>query len=166
MAVPNARPPAVEIDLADRDATRRLARRLARLARPGDVIALGGGLGTGKTALARDFIHTLAGAPCEVPSPTFTLAQTYEIGAVTVWHFDLFRLTRPEDVFELGFEDALAGGITLIEWPERLGALLPADRLDITLGQGAAPDARRARVTAGGAWAGRLGELADDRADA
>ena len=166
MAVPNARPPVVEIALADRDATRRLARRLARLARPGDVIGLGGGLGTGKTTLARDFIHALAGAPCEVPSPTFTLAQTYEVGAVTVWHFDLFRLTRPEEVYELGFEDALAGGITLIEWPERLGALLPADRLDITLGQGAAPDSRHARVTAGGAWAGRLGELADDRADA
>ena len=97
-----------------------------------------------------------------MPSPTFTLAQTYEIGAVTVWHFDLFRLTRPEDVFELGFEDALAGGITLIEWPERLGPLLPADRLDLVLEHGSAPDARVARIAAHGAWIERLPGLVDD----
>ncbi len=161
MTVPHAAPARAEVALADRAATRRLARRLARLARPGDVIGLGGALGAGKTTLARDFIAALSGQAHEVPSPTFTLVQAYELGAVTVWHFDLFRVVAPEDVFELGFEDALAEGISLIEWPERLGPLLPADRLDVTLEQGPAPDARIARIAAHGEWIARLPEIVD-----
>ena len=161
MSVPHAAPARAEVALADRAATRRLARRLARLVRPGDVIGLGGALGAGKTTLARDFIAALAGQDHEVPSPTFTLVQTYELGAVTVWHFDLYRIVAPDDVFELGFEDALAEGVSLIEWPERLGPLLPADRLDVVLEQGPAPDARVARLAAHGSWVARLPTLID-----
>ncbi|MFQ5786226.1 MAG: tRNA (adenosine(37)-N6)-threonylcarbamoyltransferase complex ATPase subunit type 1 TsaE, partial [Alphaproteobacteria bacterium] len=72
------------------------------------MIALAGALGTGKTTLARDLIEALAGAPCEVPSPTFTLVQTYELEPLTVWHFDLYRVEHPEEAIELGLEDALA----------------------------------------------------------
>lgn len=147
------------IALADLDATHRLAARLAAAARPGDVIALKGPLGVGKTEFARGFIRALARRhgvrpPAEVPSPTFTLAQSYALGAATVWHFDLYRLERPQDAAELGLDEALAGGVTLIEWPERLGKLLPRDRLDLELayaGPGR-PDARRARLTARGGW--------------
>jgi tRNA threonylcarbamoyladenosine biosynthesis protein TsaE len=139
----------IEIGLPDPAATRQLAERLAAVAVPRDVVALGGTLGMGKTAFARFFIQHLAGVE-EVPSPTFTLVQTYDCPAGTIWHFDLYRLSRPEDVWELGFEDALAAGILLIEWPERLGALLPVRRLDLTLRPGAGPQARKALLDACG----------------
>ncbi len=164
MPAPHAPPADYEVALADRAATRRLAGRLARLLRAGDVIGLGGALGAGKTTFARDVIHALGGRDCEVPSPTFTLLQTYELGALTVWHFDLFRVDAPEDVVELGFEDALADGVSLVEWPERLGPLLPPDHLVVTLAQGAAPDARIARLSAHGDWTGRLAALVEDLA--
>ncbi|MSO76533.1 MAG: tRNA (adenosine(37)-N6)-threonylcarbamoyltransferase complex ATPase subunit type 1 TsaE [Alphaproteobacteria bacterium] len=147
-------------------ATQRLAVRLAALARPGDVILLHGLLGAGKTALARAFIRArarMAGAPdvaAEVPSPTFTLAQLYELDDAPIWHFDLYRLERAEEVWELGLEAALAGGIALIEWPERLGPLLPAERLDVTLEFGPEEDARLVRVVGHGGWAARVAALA------
>jgi len=144
-------PLSTEITLADLDATQALACRLAGLLAPGDVVALRGQLGAGKTALARFVIGALcarhgAPVPDEVPSPTYTLVQTYDAGDVAVWHFDLYRLERPEDAEELAIFDAFAGAISLIEWPERLGALLPADHLEITLAvDGDGP--RRARLT-------------------
>ncbi len=151
------------LSLPDLDATRDLAARVAALARPGDAIALSGPLGVGKTEFARAFIRALArrhGAPppAEVPSPTFTLVQTYDLGAVSVWHFDLYRLERPEDAVELGMDEALAEGVSLIEWPERLGAGLPRDRLDIAFsyaGKGR-PEAREAALAAHGDWGARL----------
>lgn len=151
----------LEIELPDRAATQRLAVHLARILRNGDVVALSGVLGAGKTTLVRDIVEALAGGPYEVPSPTFTLMQHYDLGAVTVWHFDLHRIERAEDVLELGFEDALAEGVVLVEWPDRLGPLLPAERLDVTMEQGASRDARRARIVAHGGWAARIGALAD-----
>ena len=150
-----------ELALDDRPATRRLGARLAALLRPGDFVGLGGALGSGKTTLARDVIEALAGGPVEVPSPTFTLVQTYEVGAISLWHVDLYRIEAPGEVLELGLDDALAGGVLLVEWPERLGSLLPAERLDLTLVQGPADDARVARLAAHGAWTGRLSLLAD-----
>ncbi len=157
---------AVEIETAlpDLAATAGLARRLAPLLRTGDLVGLAGVLGSGKTTLARDLIAALSGRDREVPSPTFTLAQTYDCGALTVWHFDLYRIERPAEIFELGFEDALADGVTLVEWPERLGALMPADHLMITLVQGPTAGARVARLTGGGAWAERLRGARLDRA--
>ncbi len=149
------------LGLPDSDATGALARRIAAVARSGDVIALAGDLGSGKTCFARAFINALpGGAELEdVPSPTFTLVQSYDRAPAEVWHFDLYRLDRPEEAFELGIEEAFAGGITLIEWPERLGPLLPVERLEIAFSFAAGPDARSAVLTGYGAWAGRLRRL-------
>ena len=117
--------------------TERLARHLALHAAPGDVIGLCGPLGSGKTAFARAFIRARLGRPAEeVPSPTFTLVQLYEHAAGAIWHFDLYRLSAPEETYELGIEDAFAGAISLIEWPEKLGELLPRDRLEVRLAPG------------------------------
>jgi tRNA threonylcarbamoyladenosine biosynthesis protein TsaE len=124
------------------------------------VVALAGDLGAGKTTFARALIAAFAAeagqAPPEVPSPTFTLVQTYEFPRATLWHFDLYRIERPQDALELGIEEALAEGIALIEWPERLGPLLPARRIAVTLAFAGADDARRIAIAAPGALAGRV----------
>ena len=148
------------LSLADEAATRALGASLARLARPGDVIALFGTLGTGKSTLARAFIRTLTTPDEEVPSPTFTLVQAYEAEPADLWHFDLYRLERAEDAFELSIEDAFLDGISLIEWPERLGHLMPRVRLDITLSTGENESARLATLTSHGQWDERLGDIA------
>jgi tRNA threonylcarbamoyladenosine biosynthesis protein TsaE len=149
------------IMLADEAATAALAARLARQARPGDVVTLAGPLGAGKTSFARAFIAAL-GVPDEVPSPTFTLVQTYEAPIGTLWHFDLYRLTSPDEVDELGLDEALIEGIVLIEWPDRLGALLPRERLDLVLEPGGGVTARRATLRATARWATTLRELTED----
>ncbi len=150
----------VTLDLACKDATSRLGAALAARAKPGDVLALFGTLGTGKTTLARAFIRALTTADEEVPSPTFTLVQTYDTALGLVWHFDLYRLERPEDAFELGIEDALADGIVLIEWPERLGSWLPRRRLDVSLGNVANTPGRQVILTSWFQWDDRIGDLA------
>ena len=147
-----------ETSLPDPAATARLATRVAPLARIGDVVALRGPLGSGKTSFARAFIEARAGRPLEVPSPTFTLVQTYELPNGPVWHFDLYRLERPDDAIELGVDEAFASAISLIEWPERLGDLLPADRLDVWLDF--TGDGRRASLEAQGSWHARLADMA------
>lgn len=143
------------LSLPDEAATVALAGRLAPLLRPGDVVTLRGDLGAGKTALARAIIRHLAGDPAEeVPSPTFTLVQTYEHLSPPVWHFDLYRLSDPGEVVELGWEEARAA-CALVEWPERLGPLLPRDRLEVEMTLDG-PEARRAVLTGHGSWAARL----------
>ncbi len=107
-------------------------RRLARWARKGDVFALFGTLGMGKSVLARAFIQELTGA-VEVPSPTFTLVQSYEAPDFDIYHFDLYRLKSPEEIFEIGVEEALYNGVSLIEWPEKMGGYLPRKAFRITL---------------------------------
>ena len=148
------------VDLPDEAATAGLAARLARRARQGDVIGLKGDLGSGKTTFARAFIRALGDGDEEVPSPTFTLVEVYAFaGKPPVWHFDLYRLTAAEESYELGIEDALAEGISLIEWPERLGRSLPAEHLLLALEPGRGPDARTARLAATADWVGRLGGI-------
>lgn len=157
---------ALSLYLPDEAATVRLARRLAALARPGDVIALTGELGSGKTALARAFINALehpgdGAAEEEVPSPTFTLVQIYDRRPAPVWHVDLYRVERPEETDELGLDEALGEDIVLIEWPDRMGGRLPAGRLDVTLTFAETEGARHAVLQGGDAWAGRLDALAE-----
>lgn len=151
----------VTLRLADEAATEHLAGRVAELAQPGDVIALEGELGVGKTRFARAFIGRLAGEQ-EVPSPTFTLVQIYDSPVAPIWHFDLYRLADPDEAFELGIEEAFGGGISLIEWPERLGPHLPEERLDIGLAFAEeGPEARTASLTGRGRWAPRVALLAN-----
>lgn len=153
MATSGHAPRRHELCLADSAATDRLAAAVAALARPGDVILLKGDLGTGKTRFARGFIAARAGHALDVPSPTFTLVQTYELPGGAVWHFDLYRLERPQDAAELGLDEAFADGISLVEWPDRLGGAIPADRLEIALAYGDAPEERRVTLSGFGRWA-------------
>ncbi|MFC6198395.1 tRNA (adenosine(37)-N6)-threonylcarbamoyltransferase complex ATPase subunit type 1 TsaE [Ponticaulis profundi] len=118
--------------LAGEAETRAFGAKLATLLQPGDVVALYGDLGRGKTTLSRGLIRSLTGPEQDVPSPTYTLVQTYDVGDETIWHFDLYRVEHPDEVIELGFEDAL-NDICLIEWPEKAGRYLPEDRLSIEI---------------------------------
>lgn len=139
--------------LESETATSALGARLATVCRAGDVIALQGDLGAGKTTLARALIRARAGADIEVPSPTFTLVQTYDLLGLSIWHFDLYRLERPGEARELGLEEAV-DGLTLIEWPERLGAMGPRARLEIRLSF--RDTGRIARLTDFSDWSKRL----------
>jgi tRNA threonylcarbamoyladenosine biosynthesis protein TsaE len=143
------------IALPDLAATEALAAALARLIRSGDAILLEGPLGAGKTAFARAFLRAATGDPeLDVPSPTFTLVQEYDTALGDVHHFDLWRLDGPAAMNELGW-DAARDAIVLVEWPDRLGPLRPADALTIMLEAAETPEARRATL----AWA-------DERLDA
>lgn len=104
--------------LKDEAATEALAARIAKRLGPGDIVALSGDLGAGKTTFARGVLRAL-GVKERVPSPTFTLVQSYETPSITVHHFDLYRVEKASDLMELGFDDALLGGAALVEWPER-----------------------------------------------
>jgi tRNA threonylcarbamoyladenosine biosynthesis protein TsaE len=150
----------MSIDLPDEAATCRLAAGLAARAQRGDVIALSGPLGSGKTSFARAFIRARGLESSEVPSPTFMLVEVYDgDSAIPVWHFDLYRIENPEEIRELGLDEALAEGISLIEWPERLGAFLPAERLDLSLAMGKSAGARVASLSGSSAWQARLQEF-------
>ena len=129
--------------LPNEQATEALGATLAARLKPGDVVGLKGDLGAGKTTLARAIIRAAAADPdLIVPSPTFTLVEVYDTPRGSYWHFDLYRLDHPQQVYELGWEEALAEGIVLVEWPERLGRLLPK-HLGVTL-ELANDDGRRA----------------------
>ena len=159
----HAAPESRRIALADEAATAALARRFATAARPGDVIALAGGLGVGKTSFARAFLRARSGdASLDVPSPTFTLVQTYELPGGAVWHLDLYRLKRPEEVWELGVEEAFGDAILLIEWPENMGDILPAEHLEIRLALGEGAQARVATLSGSSDWRARLDAVLRD----
>ncbi len=148
-----------ELQLPDPGATRALGARLGRLLRGGDVVALRGPLGAGKTELARALIRALAGASIEVPSPSFTLIQDYPLAGLLIRHIDLYRIRDPAELLELGLDAPAADEAWLIEWPEQAGGLLPDDRLELCLAQGPGPDARIARLVAGPGWLDRLAAL-------
>ena len=173
MTIASAQPSAPvtrAFDLPDEAATQALGRALATMLEVGDFVALTGDLGAGKTALARAIIQArfgAGGADEDVPSPTFTLVQTYETPDLLITHVDLYRIEAPEDARELGLAEALDEGAMLMEWPDRLGPL-PATRLDIVLTLGATPanaasgtdtTPRRATLTGHGAWGPRLAAL-------
>ncbi|MEX1251489.1 MAG: tRNA (adenosine(37)-N6)-threonylcarbamoyltransferase complex ATPase subunit type 1 TsaE [Hyphomonas sp.] len=144
------------LELATDLDTRALGARLALLLRRGDVVALRGNLGAGKTTLARGLIQALLSVEEEVPSPTYTLVQMYDGPDFPLWHFDLYRLEDPEELQELGWDETQAGA-ALIEWPDRAGRHLPAQRLDVFLENSG--DGRRARLEPQGeGWQERLDE--------
>ena len=134
--------------------TAALGELLAARAQPGDVFALYGTLGMGKSVLARAFIQKLCGGQ-EVPSPTFTLVQTYEAPEFDIYHFDLYRLKSAEEIFEIGVEEALYGNVCLIEWPEKMGGYLPRDIFRIVI----EPEGQGRRITVSAASPTRIARL-------
>ncbi|MBP0494035.1 tRNA (adenosine(37)-N6)-threonylcarbamoyltransferase complex ATPase subunit type 1 TsaE [Roseomonas indoligenes] len=137
----------ITLSLPDEAATVALAARAARLARPGDAILLEGPLGAGKSAFARAFLRAAAGDPAlDVPSPTFTLVQSYDLPGGAAHHMDLYRLEGPDALPELGWEE-MREGIVLVEWPERLGPWAPGDALRLSLAPAEEPDARTATLS-------------------
>ena len=144
--------------LKDADMTAALGAWVGRLLRPGDFVALTGDLGAGKTTLARGLIEDqlrLAGAPAEpVQSPTFNLVQPYYAGDLEIWHYDLYRIDSSGELEELGLGEALDVGCAICEWPDRLGARLPPDRLEVALE--IVGTQRRVTLTGYGAFQTRL----------
>ena len=139
----------MDVVLPDLAATASLGARIAAVLKPGDVVALAGDLGAGKTTLARAILRAL-GVAEDVPSPTFTLVQCYETPRITLSHYDLYRLKQAAEMNELGLEEALEDGAALVEWPERAGSYLPLDALYVRLdGQNAA---RRATLEGPERW--------------
>lgn len=145
----------VSLLLPDAEATAAAGAALAAVLRPGDVVALSGDLGAGKTTLARGLLHAL-GFEGEVPSPSFPIVIPYappEL-ALPLWHVDLYRIDDPDEIEELGLDEARADSALLIEWPERMGGWLWPDALRITI-EAEGPDARRLTWAAPTAWEGR-----------
>lgn len=150
----------INLTLKNEDETQNLAITLAKKARVGDVIYLKGTLGMGKSTFARAFIRHLAQRPAlEVPSPTFTLVQSYTDLCLPVWHFDLYRLESPEESEELGLEEALSTAVTLIEWPERLGSMTFPRTLTVTLEPGGEANERSIVLSGESTWIDRLKDL-------
>jgi len=151
---------AITLSLADAEATGALGARIAPLLAPGEAVLLYGPLGMGKSTLARGLIRALTRPDEDVPSPTFTLVQFYET-TPPIAHFDLYRLSRAEEAFEIGLDEALDEGAALIEWPERLGEdpgrLLGPDRLIITLEEDG--PARLATVSGAGSWETKVADV-------
>ena len=139
--------------------TAALGAAVAAGLRLGEAVCLSGPLGAGKSVLARGMVRSLTTPEEEVPSPTFTLVQTYAAPAFTLAHFDLYRLTDPEEAWELGLDEALETGAAVIEWPERLGGRLPAHRLEISLSPSLPGEGRVARLEGFGSWVGRVDRL-------
>ena len=122
--------------------TLQIAAELARHVRKGDIIALYGTLGMGKTVFCRGFINAFT-PNTEVPSPTFTLLQTYDTEKFPIYHFDMYRLKTPLEAYEIGIEDAFAEGVSLIEWPEKIGRILPQKHISVTI----EPDGDHRKIT-------------------
>lgn len=154
----------VKLDLQDLAATERLGQFLSQDLAAGDVIALYGPLGAGKSALARALISRLCPYETDIPSPTFTLVQTYDMPDGTpLWHLDLYRIESPDDAIELGIEDALLDAVCLIEWPERLDSLLPDSCLSIHINLVADSldsQMRQVEISAPARWDARIDALA------
>ncbi len=155
--------PVPTVDLPTEADTLALGRALAGLARARDVITLSGALGAGKTVLARGFLQARLGTTADITSPTFTLVHVYDSTVPSLWHFDLYRLENQDEIQELGLDEALAGGISLIEWPDRAMDWLPPTRLEISLDVHDGSEVRTAALSGDEEWMARLGTLPDLR---
>ena len=146
------------VRFASPEALEAFGADIARHLRAGEAVCLSGPLGAGKSTLARGLIRALTSLEQEVPSPTFTLMQTYESPGLTVAHFDLYRLKRAEEAFELGLDEALEIGAVVVEWSERLEDAAPANRLEVRL-EIAEDGGRLASWRGHGVWTGREYDL-------
>lgn len=127
--------------------TAQFAARLGAALQPGDCLLLEGGIGAGKSHFARALILSRLSVPEDVPSPTFTLVQTYDLPECELWHADLYRLSDPDQVVELGLLDAFESAICLVEWPDRLEDLAPKDALTLRLADPEKTDTREITLT-------------------
>lgn len=143
-----------EFSLSDEDATAALASRIAPYLTVGDTLLLEGDIGAGKSAFARALIRARLDRMEDVPSPTFTLVQTYEDDDAEIWHCDLYRLTHPDEALELGLDDAFETAICLIEWPDRLGDVAP--KFALTLSFEAQEGQHHVTISGPDPWANRL----------
>ena len=137
----------LRINLSSPNQPADFAVRLGACLRAGDTLLLEGSIGAGKTHFARSLIQSRLQEAEDVPSPTFTLVQTYDANGTEIWHADLYRLTSPDDVVELGLLDAFETAICIVEWPDRLGDLAPHDALTLRFEQGRDEDARELSIT-------------------
>lgn len=142
-------------DLPDPDATDALARRISGLVSPGTTILLEGPIGAGKTSFARAFIRAILGPDEDVPSPTFTLVQTYEAPDFDIWHCDLYRLTSADELVEIGLDEAFETAVCLIEWPDRLGDAAPDAAVTLTF-QPTQSDGRIVTIHGTAPWLGDM----------
>ena len=149
--------PSIGLTLPHLAATEHLANAIAPELQTGDVLELRGSIGVGKTTFVRALIRSLGGIE-EVPSPTFNLLYVYELHSLTIWHFDLFRVDRLNDVYELGAEDALETGVSLIEWPDVMQPLIPNERLEIKFSYQPG-ESRHVAIRGYGTWPKRLARL-------
>jgi tRNA threonylcarbamoyladenosine biosynthesis protein TsaE len=149
------------IELSDEVAMCKLGGNIASVAEIGDVICLSGPLGAGKTVFARAFVRALTNSDENVPSPTFTLMQYYDGGPIPIFHYDLYRVESEADIQELGFDDAVANGVLLIEWPERVSSEIFTNRLGIQIDCFPAdqPDMRRVQFEPSDVWRDRLQQV-------
>src|ERR1700757_4153981 len=153
----------VSVMLPNEEATLRFAADIATALEPGDLVTLSGDLGAGKTTFARALIRALAGDDTiAVPSPRFTLIQTYDLPRLTLAHTDLYRLSGAAELAELGFDDLPDGAVVLMEWPDRAAGFLPPNRFDITftLAPDLGAEARHVRYVGYGAFAPRAERIA------
>jgi len=150
----------MKIKIDRQSETEKIASQLAAHVQLGDVIALHGDLGVGKSVFARAFIRSLTSIDEEVPSPTFTLVQIYEVDVGELYHFDVYRLEQADDALELGIEEAFNEGISLIEWPSKLGTYLPWDCLNIKINHDENSETSRVMTfSSNGTWMQRLKEI-------
>lgn len=149
------------LTILDAPAMTRFARRLAPHLRAGDVLLLEGPIGAGKTHFARALIQSLLARAEDVPSPTFTLVQTYEGVDFEIWHADLYRLTHPDEALELGLTEAFENALCLVEWPERLGSDRPETALTLQFSAESDDTRKLAFRSADDTWRARLKGLAD-----
>ena len=149
--------PSIGLTLPHLAATEHLANAIAPALQTGDVVELRGSIGVGKTTFVRALVRSL-GCTEEVPSPTFNLLYIYELNSLTIWHFDLFRVERLNDVYELGVEDALETGVSLVEWPDVMQPLFPDERLEIKFSYQPG-EARHVAIRGYGTWPQRLARL-------
>ena len=149
--------------LAHPDRTCAFARAMAPRLGPGDVVLLGGGVGAGKTHFARCLIQSSLPDPEDVPSPTYTLVQSYAGPVCEIWHADLYRIGDPGEVIELGLSEAFETAICLVEWPDRLGDLAPAKALVLDFAPGLDEETRHLTLSwSDPRWTARLDGLTDD----
>lgn len=141
--------------------TLNLGRAINHISQTGDVITLAGPLGVGKTVLARGFVRSGIGQEIDVASPTFTLVNIYDTIDPAIWHFDLYRLDSPADIEELGLDEALASGISLIEWPDRAPRWVTEGSLNITLGTAPDGKTRSATLVGGAIWQPRIKSISE-----